>query len=462
MANDVKENSVQESINTLVVKGHKALDQLAELNQEQIDAIVKAMAKAGFHARSRLAKMAVEETGRGVYEDKVLKNQFATLDIYHSIQNDKTVGIISDDKETGIMKVAEPVGVVASVTPVTNPTSTVFHNALLAIKTRNPIIFGFHPFAQKSCVEAGKIILNAAVEAGAPADCIQWIAEPSMDATSALMNHEGIATIVATGGSAMVKAAYSTGKPALGVGPGNVPVYIEKSADIQQSIDDIVISKSFDNGMICASESNLIVDAEVYDQVKEGLQKQGAYFVKPEDMESFTDVVMSREKHSVNPRVAGQPAAQIAEWANIKDCPSDAKFLVAEVKSLGGDEILSHEKLSPVLAMVSAKDQNDAMRLLKRGLYFGGLGHTAGLHTNDDALINRFALEMNACRLLINTPTSQGAIGYRYNNVTPSMTLGCGSWGKNSISHNLEDWDLLNIKTVAKRLPKLRHESIDF
>ncbi|WP_367366009.1 aldehyde dehydrogenase family protein [Pediococcus parvulus] len=452
----------QVMVNELVKKAHIALDRLSVMNQEQIDKIVHAMAEAGYHARQKLAKMAVDETGRGVYEDKVIKNQFATKDIYNSIKNDRTVGIITDDKETGLMKIAEPVGVIASATPVTNPSSTVFHNALLAIKTRNPIVFAFHPFAQKTCVETGKVIAEAAVKAGAPEDCVQWITKPSMAATTDLMNHDGVATVVATGGAGMVKSAYSTGKPALGVGPGNVPVYVEKSANLKQSLDDIVLSKSFDNGMICASESNMVVDADIYDDVKKGLKERGAYFVKPADMENFESTVMNREKESVNPKVAGQSAYAIAQWSGIEDCPEDAKFLVAEMPSLGGDYILSHEKLSPVLTMVKATNQDDAIHLMKRGLNLGGLGHTVGLHTEDDELITKFALQMDACRILINTPTSQGAIGYKYNNITPSLTLGCGSWGKNSISHNLEDWDLLNIKTVAKRLPKLRHESLDF
>ncbi|WP_412989734.1 aldehyde dehydrogenase family protein [Pediococcus siamensis] len=452
----------QVMVNDLVKKAHIALDRLSVMDQEQIDKVVHAMAEAGYHARQRLAKMAVDETGRGVYEDKVIKNQFATKDIYNAIKDDHTVGVISNDQEKGIMKIAEPIGVIASATPVTNPSSTVFHNALLAIKTRNPIVFAFHPFAQKTCVETGKIIAEAAVKAGAPENSIQWITKPSMAATTDLMNHDGVATVVATGGAGMVKAAYSTGKPALGVGPGNVPVYVEKTANLDQSLDDIVLSKSFDNGMICASESNMIVDAEIYDAVKEGLQQRGAYFVKPADMASFEAVVMNKEKESVNPKVAGQSAYAIAQWSGIEDCPKDAKFLVAEMAGLGGDYILSHEKLSPVLTMVKAQNQDEALHLMKRGLNLGGLGHTVGLHTEDDAFITRFALEMNACRILINTPTSQGAIGYKYNNVTPSLTLGCGSWGKNSISHNLSDWDLLNVKTVAKRLPRLRHESLNF
>ncbi|PRO83452.1 acetaldehyde dehydrogenase [Lactiplantibacillus pentosus] len=456
MLKEIDEHTtVSQSIDRLVLNASLAATRLEVMNQEQVDQAVAAMARAAHAARGMLAAMAVEETGRGNYRDKVAKNDFAAKHIYDYIKDDKTVGIINDDPVSGVMKVAEPVGIIAGVTPVTNPTSTVIFNAMLALKTRNPIIFGFHPFAQKSCVETGKIIRDAAVAAGAPKDWIQWIKTPSLEATNTLMNHPGVATIIATGGAGMVKTAYSTGKPALGVGPGNVPCFIEQTADVHQAVSDVVTSKSFDNGMICASESNLIVADQIYDQVKTELSQQGVYFVGPDNFKALEATVMNLDKQAVDPKVAGQTPWQIAQWAGF-DVPSDTKVLAVELPSIGGDQVLSREKLSPVLAVVHAKDTETGFNLMKRSLSLGGLGHTAALHTTDEAVMNKFALEMTACRALINVPSSQGAIGYKYDNVAPSLTLGCGTWGHNSISHNLEDWDLLNIKTVAKRLDKIR------
>ncbi|MFB9769615.1 aldehyde dehydrogenase family protein [Lactiplantibacillus modestisalitolerans] len=446
---------VQQSIDRLVLNASLAANHLEVMNQDQIDRAVTAMAHAAHAARGMLAAMAVEETGRGNYRDKVVKNDFAAKQIYRYIKDDKTVGIISDDPVSGITKVAEPVGIIAGVTPVTNPTSTVIFNAMLALKTRNPIIFGFHPFAQKCCVETGRIIRDAAVAAGAPRDWIQWIHQPSLDATNTLMNHKGVATVIATGGSSMVQAAYSTGKPALGVGPGNVPCFIEKTANVKQAVSDVITSKAFDHGMICASESNLIVADELYDQVKQALRSNGVYFVQADQFNALESTVMNRDKQAVDPKVAGQSAWQIAQWAGF-DVPVDTKVLAVELPDIGGDQVLSREKLSPVLAVVHAKDTQAGFNLMKRSLSLGGLGHTAVLHTTDKDVMNAFALEMTACRALINVPASQGAIGYKYDNVAPSLTLGCGTWGHNSISHNLVDWDLLNIKTVAKRLDKIR------
>ncbi|MFC6182525.1 aldehyde dehydrogenase family protein [Lactiplantibacillus daowaiensis] len=450
-----EKTEVKQSIDRLVLNASLAANRLEVMDQDQIDAAVTALAHAAHAARGMLAAMAIEETGRGNYRDKVAKNDFAARNVYDFIKDDKTVGIINDDPVSGITKVAEPVGIIAGVTPVTNPTSTVIFNAMLALKTRNPIIFGFHPFAQKSCVETGRIIRDAAIAAGAPKDWMQWIQKPSLAATDALMNHKGVATIIATGGSGMVKSAYSTGKPALGVGPGNVPCFIEKTADIKQAVNDVIVSKSFDNGMICASESNLIVDDSIYDQVKAALSANGVYFTKPENVKALEKTVMNLEKQAVDPKVAGQTPWQIAKWAGF-DIPADTKVLAVEIPDIGGDQPLSREKLSPVLAVVHAKDTKAGFNLMKRSLSLGGLGHTATLHTTDETVMTDFALEMTACRALINVPSSQGAIGFKYDNVAPSLTLGCGTWGHNSISHNLEDWDLLNIKTVAKRLHKIR------
>ncbi|WP_048001005.1 aldehyde dehydrogenase family protein, partial [Lactiplantibacillus herbarum] len=450
-----KSSEVKQATDRLALNASLAASRLEVMNQEQVDQAVAALAKAAHAARGMLAEMAIEETGRGNYQDKVAKNEFAAKNVYDYIKDDKTVGIINDDPVSGIIKVAEPVGIIAGVTPVTNPTSTVIFNAMLALKTRNPIIFGFHPFAQKACVATGKIIRDAAIEAGAPKDWIQWIEQPSLEATNALMNHPSVATIIATGGAGMVKTAYSTGKPALGVGPGNVPCFIEKTADVKQAVDDVITSKSFDNGMICASESNLIVDDSIYDQVKSELSHNGVYFVGEDNFKALESTVMNLEKQAVDPKVAGQTPWQIAKWAGF-EVPTDTKVLAVELPDIGGDQVLSREKLSPVLAVVHAKDTDAGFNLMKRSLALGGLGHTAALHTTDEQVMNKFALEMTACRALINVPSSQGAIGFKYDNVAPSLTLGCGTWGHNSISHNLEDWDLLNIKTVAKRLNKIR------
>nr|WP_324608738.1 bifunctional acetaldehyde-CoA/alcohol dehydrogenase [Pediococcus claussenii] len=434
----------------MVSRSHVALDKLESFTQEQVDKICEAVALAGLENHMKLAKMAVEETGRGVVEDKAIKNIYASEYIWNSIRNDKTVGIINDDDEKQIIEIAEPLGVIAGVTPVTNPTSTVVFKTLLALKTRNTIIFGFHPQAQKSCVETGKILEKAAVEAGAPENSIQWIEEPSIEATNALMNNDGVASVLATGGPGMVKAAYSTGKPALGVGPGNGPAYIEKSANIKRSVNDIVLSKTFDNGMVCASENSAVVDAEIYNEVKKEFQALGCYFVKKSEIDALSETVMDPERHTVRGPIAGKSAFTIAKMAGI-DVPEDTKVLIAEINGVGVDYPLSGEKLSPVLSMYKVKGHDEAFERCEELLNYGGLGHTAALHTTDDNLITEFGLRMKACRILVNTPSAIGGIGNIYNNMVPSLTLGTGSYGKNSISHNVTDFDLLNIKTIAKR-----------
>ncbi|PIO83079.1 bifunctional acetaldehyde-CoA/alcohol dehydrogenase [Loigolactobacillus backii] len=441
---------VDKMIDNLVKKSHVALDKMANFTQEQVDKVCEAMAIAALDNHMKLAKMAVAETHRGVVEDKAIKNMYASEYIWNSIRHDKTVGIIEDNDEEQLMKIAEPVGVVAGVTPVTNPTSTVVFKSLISLKTRNTIIFGFHPQAQKSCVETAKIIRAAAIEAGAPEDCIQWIDQPSIQATGALMNHDGVATVLATGGPSMVKAAYSTGKPALGVGPGNGPTYIEKTANIKQSVNDIVLSKTFDNGMVCASENSAVVDSDVYEEVKAEFKYWNCYFVKKSDQKALSDAMFDEKRGGVKGPIAGKSAYQIAELAGIK-VPEDTKVLIAEIDGVGPKYPLSREKLSPVLSMYKASGHEEAFKLCEELLDFGGLGHTAGLHTTDDDLITKFALQMKACRILINQPSAVGGIGNIYNNMVPSLTLGTGSYGKNSISHNVTDFDLLNIKTVAKR-----------
>lgn len=420
------ENTVNEMVTDLVTRAQRALAILETFDQAKIDNIVHQMAIAGLDQHMALAKMAVEETGRGIYEDKAIKNIFATEEIWNAIKDNKTVGVIEEDPEHGITKIAEPVGVIAGVTPVTNPTSTTIFKAEIAIKTRNPIIFAFHPSAQRCSAEALNVIKAAAVKAGMPADALLYIEEPSIAATQSLMNHEGVATVLATGGPGMVKAAYSTGKPALGVGAGNAPAYIEASANIKQAVNDLILSKSFDNGMICASEQAVIVDAEIYAAVKKEFQAQGVYFAKPSELSALNDAVIDPDKNAVRPSIPGQSAAKIAKLAGI-DIPEDTPVLIAEIKGVGHQYPLSHEKLSPVLAMIKAKDREDGLQLCEAMLDLGGLGHTASLHTTDEALTLEFAKRMKACRVLVNTPSAQGGIGDLYNDMLPSLTLGCGS-----------------------------------
>ena len=444
------EVTVEEMIQKYTNKAKRALVELEDFDQEQIDHIVHQMALAGLNDHMRLAKMAVEETKRGIYEDKCVKNMFATESIWHDIKNDKTVGIIQDDEQAGVMTIASPVGVVCGVTPVTNPTSTTMFKALIAVKTRNPIIFAFHPSAQKSSAEAAKVLYEAAVKAGAPNNIIQWIETPSLEATNGLMNHPDIAIVLATGGSGMVKAAYSTGKPALGVGPGNVPSYIEKTAKIKRAVNDIIVSKTFDNGMICASEQAVIVDQEIYSEVRSEFERQGVYFVSKKELPLLEDAVMTMDKTAVNPAIVGQSADTIAQLAGIK-APKGTKILMAELEGVGSDYPLSREKLSPVLAMLKAENTEHGFELCQKMLELGGLGHSAAIHTKRMDLAAEFGEKMKAGRIIVNSPTAQGGIGDIYNNMLPSLTLGCGSYGRNSVSTNVSAVNLINLKTVAKR-----------
>ncbi|MFL2100466.1 bifunctional acetaldehyde-CoA/alcohol dehydrogenase [Desemzia sp. FAM 23991] len=445
-----KEVSVEDVIQGYTTKAKKALTELEDFNQEKIDYIVHQMSLAGLNDHMRLAKLAVEETKRGVYEDKCVKNMFATESIWHDIKNDKTVGVIQDDEQAGLMTIASPVGVVCGVTPVTNPTSTTMFKAMIAVKTRNPIIFAFHPSAQKSSAEAARVLYEAAVKAGAPKNIIQWIETPSLEATNTLMNHHDIAVVLATGGSGMVKAAYSTGKPALGVGPGNVPSYIEKTAKIKRAVNDIILSKTFDNGMICASEQAVIVDQEIYDEVKAEFERLQVYIVPKKELALLENTVMNKDKTAVNPAIVGQSADTIAKLAGLK-APKGTKILVAELDGVGSEYPLSREKLSPVLAMLKANDTAQGFELSQQMLELGGLGHSAAIHTNRMDLAAEFGEQMKAGRVIVNSPTAQGGIGDIYNNMLPSLTLGCGSHGRNSVSTNVSAVNLLNVKTVAKR-----------
>ena len=445
-----KEQSVSGMIDSLVEKGLKALEEFRSFNQEAIDEIVKQMALAGLDQHMPLAKMAVEETNRGVYEDKIIKNMFATEYVYHNIKYNKTVGIINENEHEGIVEIAEPVGVIAGVTPVTNPTSTTMFKALISIKTRNPIIFAFHPSAQKSSSEAARILRDAAIKAGAPENCIQWIEKPSLEATQSLMNHPKISLILATGGSGMVKSAYSSGKPALGVGPGNVPCYIEKSANLKQAVNDLILSKTFDNGMICASEQAVIIDKEIYADVKKEMISNNCYFLNEEEKQLVEKLVINEQSCAVNADIVGMPAWKIAEMAGVT-VPESTKILIAELKGVGPQYPLSREKLSPVLACYKVNGLEEGLNRAEEMLEFGGLGHSAVIHTTDDKAIEAFGFRMKAGRIIVNAPSSQGAIGDIYNAYMPSLTLGCGTYGGNSVSTNVGAIHLINVKKVAKR-----------
>ena len=443
-------DEVTQMIDSLAEKGQEALKELSKKSQQEINDIVHQMSMAAVDQHMHLAKLAYDETGRGIYEDKAIKNLYASEYIWNSIKDNKTVGIIGEDKQKGLTYVAEPIGVICGVTPTTNPTSTTIFKAMIAIKTGNPIIFAFHPSAQQSSKYAAKVILEAATKAGAPKDCIQWIEVPSIEATKQLMNHKDIALVLATGGSGMVKSAYSTGKPALGVGPGNVPTYIEKTAHIKRAVNDIIGSKTFDNGMICASEQVMVVDKEVYTDVVKEFKLHQTYFVNKNELQQLEDAIMNEDKTAVKPDIVGKSAVDIAKLSGIS-VPEKTKLLVAEIDGIGKDYPLSREKLSPVLAMVTAKSTGHALQICEDTLKFGGLGHTAVIHTEDSQLQQKFGLKMKACRVLVNTPSAVGGIGNMYNELIPSLTLGCGSYGRNSISHNVSAVDLLNIKTIAKR-----------
>ena len=442
---------VQTVIDELATKGVEALDAMANFTQEQVDHIVHQAAIAALDKHMYLAKLAVDETGRGIYEDKAIKNMYASEYIWNSIKYDKTVGVIAEDKEQGLVSIAEPVGVICGVTPTTNPTSTTIFKALIALKTRNSIIFAFHPSAQKSSAEAARIVRDAAIEAGAPKDCIQWIEEPSIEATGLLMNHPKIATVLATGGPGMVKAAYSTGKPALGVGAGNVPAYIAADAKVKRAVNDIIVSKTFDNGMICASEQAAIVDAAIYDEVKAEFEAHQCVIIsKKADIAKLEKVVLNEARTAVNGAIVGHSAIEIAEKAGLK-VPAGTKMLLAEIPDATMEHPLALEKLSPVLALIKSDGVEDGFKKAEGMLNLGGLGHTAVIHTENEDLQLQYGIRMKACRVLVNSPSAEGGIGNIYNNMIPSLTLGCGSHGHNSVSHNVSSFDLLNVKTLSKR-----------
>jgi acetaldehyde dehydrogenase/alcohol dehydrogenase len=442
--------SAQDEVNELVARARQAQQEYLKLDQAQVDHIVQQMALAGIDRHMVLAKLAVEETGRGVYEDKITKNLFATEYIYHSIKSIKTVGVIEENSYENYQMVAEPVGIIAGVTPVTNPTSTTIFKSLIAAKTRNPIIFAFHPSAQQSSSSSASILLEAAVKAGAPEHCIQWVKHPSVEATQLLMNHPDVALVLATGGSSMVKAAYSTGKPALGVGPGNVPCFIEKSANLQQAVNDLILSKTFDNGMICASEQAVIMEEDIYAPTKKLMADQGCYFLNKEETEAVSKLVINPEKCAVNAVIVGQSAVKIAEMAGIT-VPAATKILVAELAGVGDAFPLSAEKLSPVLACYKVKHATQGIDRAVEVVKYGGMGHSAVIHSQNDEVIQEFSNKLQTGRVIVNSPSTHGAIGDIYNTNLPSLTLGCGSYGHNSTTSNVSAVNLINVKRVAYR-----------
>ena len=439
-----------EALEATIARVKAAQRVFATYTQEQVDKIFKAAAIAANQARIPLAKMAVEETGMGVVEDKVIKNNYAAEYIYNAYKNTKTCGVIEEDKAYGVKKIAEPLGVIAAVIPTTNPTSTAIFKTMIALKTRNAIIISPHPRAKKSTIAAAKVVLDAAVKAGAPEGIIEWVDVPSLEMTNLLMKEADI--ILATGGPGMVKAAYSSGKPALGVGAGNTPAIIDDTADIVLAVNSIIHSKTFDNGMICASEQSVIVHKNVYDAVKTEFAERGCYFLNPEETEKVRKTIIING--ALNAKIVGQKAVKIAELADVK-VPEGTKILIGEVESVELSEEFAHEKLSPVLAMYKAEDIQDAFSKAERLIADGGYGHTSSIYLNavtERAKLDEFAARMKTCRILVNTPSSQGGIGDLYNfKLAPSLTLGCGSWGGNSVSENVGVKHLINIKTVAER-----------
>ena len=442
-----------DSVETLaktLEKVKNAQKEFSKYSQEQVDKIFQAAAIAANEARIPLAKMAVEETGMGIVEDKVIKNHYAAEYIYNKYKNEKTCGVIYQDDSYGIKKIAEPVGIVAAVIPTTNPTSTAIFKTLIALKTRNGIIISPHPRAKKSTIEAAKTVLEAAVRAGAPEGIIAWIDVPSLELTNMLMQSADI--ILATGGPGMVKSAYSSGKPALGVGAGNTPAVIDESANVILAVNSIIHSKTFDNGMICASEQSVIVSDKIYDKVKDEFVKRGCYILNPEETEKVRKTIIING--ALNAKIVGQKAHTIAELAGVS-VPENTKILIGEVESVDLSEEFAHEKLSPVLAMYKSSSFDDALEKAYRLIEDGGLGHTSSLYVNtvtEKEKIEKFYSKMKTCRVLVNTPSSQGGIGDLYNfKLTPSLTLGCGTWGGNSVSENVGIKHLLNIKTVAER-----------
>ncbi|MFC1734199.1 aldehyde dehydrogenase family protein [candidate division KSB1 bacterium] len=440
----------QQIANEMLEKASIASAVFQQLNQEETDRIVENIFHAGFDNRIKLAKMAHSETQLGVWEHKVIKNVVATQLVYEDIRNEKTAGIISKEPLTGITEIAQPLGPVFAIIPVTNPTSTVLYKILICLKTRNPIIISAHRNAIACCKETVRICYNAAIEAGAPDDCIQIVEVHSREVTNALMTHPKMALILATGGTSLVKAAYSSGNPAIGVGPGNVPVFIDKSADIPFAIENIILSKTFDNGTICASEQSIIVEKEITEKVKKELIRQQCHFLKPEEVTKLEKVAINPDSGTMNPLIVGRPVDVIAKMAGII-VPDDTRILLTPLIGVGKDYPLSGEVLAPILSFYSCDSYNDAIKLCIDLNYLGGIGHTASIYANDEERIMEFSNIMNAGRILVNTPSSQGAVGGLYNTLSTSLTLGCGTGGKNITTENITAHHLINIQRVTRR-----------
>ncbi|MFF1442812.1 bifunctional acetaldehyde-CoA/alcohol dehydrogenase [Streptomyces sp. NPDC058295] len=449
------------AVDQLVTNGLKALADYEALDQEQVDHIVKKASVAALDQHTALARLAVEETGRGVFEDKAAKNMFACEHVTHSMAPLKTVGVIARDDIEDMVEVAEPVGVVCAVTPVTNPTSTTIFKALMALKTRNPVVFAFHPSAQRCSAQAARVVRDAALAAGAPEHCIQWIEAPSVEATGTLMRHPGVPLILATGGNAMVRAAYSAGKPALGVGAGNVPAYVHKSARLRRAVNDLVLSKSFDNGMICASEQAVILDDEIYEPALAEFRTLHAHLATAEEkakLETFlfpAGTAGAGCEPKVNATAVGRSPEWIAERAGFR-VPAGTSLILAETDRVGPQEPLTREKLCPVLAVLRARSEQQGFDLAADMVAFHGQGHSAVIHTEDRALAEAYGKRMKTVRIIVNAPSSQGAIGGIYNGLLPSLTLGCGSWGSTSVSNNVSAAQLLNVKRVGTRRNNLQ------
>ena len=450
MTTAVKEvKSASAEVDGLTSRALKALEVMKTFNQEQVDKVIKAMAEAGVANERYLAEFAVEETGIGNVEDKVIKNHFGVQVVHEYMLDARSVGVI--EEKDGIISIAEPFGVVAAVTPTTNPTSTTMFKSLIALKGRNVIIFAFHPRAQKCSAAAAKVMHDAAVAAGAPEDCIQWITQPSIQATDALMRHPDVAIIVATGGAAMVRAAYSSGHPALGVGPGDVPVYIEKTANLTMAVEDVIASKTFDNGTICSADQSVIFDDRATaDKALKMFEAQGAYMCTAEEKAKLEKVMFDKEHGVPSMAIVGKSAQVIGALAGLT-IPADRKLLMVPLDSTGGEDWMSHEKLSPVLGWYVAGSRDEAIRAASAQLEFGGAGHSAAVFTEDEGVAEEFALKVNANRVMWNQPSVHGTIGALYNALVPSLTLGCGASGGNITSENVGYKNLLNIKRLARR-----------
>ncbi len=442
-------------VDDMVMRAKTAAAVFSQYDQEQVDAIVRAAYLAGLEQRCQLAQAAVDETGMGNYEDKIAKNTLATLLVYESIRDQKTVGVIREDHHDGIVEVAEPLGVILGITPVTNPTSTTMFKILLALKTRNAIILSPHQKAYQCSVAAARCLYQAALDAGAPDDCIMWMDEPDRAVTTGLMHHPGLALILATGGASLVKAAYSSGTPALGVGPGNVPVFVDGSADLELLADSVVVSKAFDNGVICASEQSIVITSEVYEQAVSALQARGGYLCSDEERIRLETIAIDSERDGMSLNVIGQSAMKIADLAGIS-VPVGTRLLLVTPGGVGPDFPFSREKLSPILALYRVNDVRDGINRCVDLLHFGGIGHTAGIFSNDEAIISQYASAVNAGRILVNQPTSQGAVGQMFNTIPASLTLGCGTGGRNITTDNVTADHLINHKRLLRRRPNHR------